>query len=106
MDENNKIDYRDLTVADLLTKKHDRITYEYDYGDRWEHDIFLEDITTVNPQIKYPVCIEGKMSCPPEDCGGINGYHDILFILKILNTNIMKIIKIGLMRDSIRSISI
>jgi hypothetical protein len=82
LDENNKIDYRDLTVADLLTKKHDRITYEYDYGDRWEHDIFLEDITTVNPQIKYPVCIEGKMSCPPEDCGGINGYHDILFILK------------------------
>lgn len=82
LDENNKIDYRDLTVADLLTKKHDRITYEYDYGDRWEHDIFLEDITAVNPQIKYPVCIEGKMSCPPEDCGGINGYHDILFILK------------------------
>jgi len=33
------------------------------------------------PNTKYPVCIEGKMNCPPEDCGGVWGYSDLLEIL-------------------------
>ena len=81
-DNKKKKDYKDLVVSDLLTKKHDRITYEYDSEDRWEHDIFLEEIVPSDSQTKYPLCIEGKMSCPPEDCGGIQGYHDILVIIK------------------------
>ena len=28
--------------------------------------------------VKYPVCIKGARSCPPEDCGGPNGYEDFL----------------------------
>ena len=26
----------------------------------------------------YPVCVKGKMACPPEDCGGIWGYYQML----------------------------
>lgn len=80
--EKKKKDYKDLIVSDLLTKKHEKVTYEYDYGDRWEHDIFLEEIIAADPNIKYPFCVEGKMSCPPEDCGGIHGYQDILKIMR------------------------
>lgn len=81
-DEKKKKDYKDLTVSDLLTKKHDKVTYEYDYGDIWEHDIFLEEILNADPHTKYPLCVDGKMSCPPEDCGGIQAYHNILVILR------------------------
>ena len=81
-DERNKIDYKGLKVSDLLTKKHDKITYQYDFGDRWEHDIFLEELVEVDPKIIYPFCVDGKMSCPPEDCGGIHGYNEIMAILK------------------------
>ena len=26
----------------------------------------------------YPVCITGKKSCPPEDCGGVGRYYEML----------------------------
>jgi hypothetical protein len=31
---------------------------------------------------KDVTCLKGKNSCPPEDCGGIWGYYDMLEILK------------------------
>ena len=30
----------------------------------------------------YPVCIKGKRACPPEDCGGLWGYYNLLEILE------------------------
>ncbi len=30
------------------------------------------------PGVRYPVCITGKRACPPEDCGGVWGYADLL----------------------------
>ncbi|NLF42957.1 MAG: plasmid pRiA4b ORF-3 family protein, partial [Bacteroidales bacterium] len=58
------------------------ILYEYDFGDGWEHDIILEKILPVDNNIKYPVCLTGKMNCPPEDCGGAYGYANLREILK------------------------
>ena len=48
----------------------ERILYEYDFGDRWQHQIRLERILPFEPDRTYPVCIGGKRSVPPEDCGG------------------------------------
>lgn len=81
-DKMRDIDYKQIKISELLLKKHDKIVYEYDFGDAWEHDIILEEINFPEPDIKYPVCIDGHLSCPPEDCGGIEGYHNILEILK------------------------
>ena len=30
---------------------------------------------------KYPWCLAGERACPPEDCGGVNGYQDFLEIM-------------------------
>ena len=30
---------------------------------------------------KYPQCIGGKRTCPPEDCGGVCGYENLLEII-------------------------
>lgn len=42
----------------------------------------IENILPISNNYFYPLCVDGKLSCPPEDCGGIGGYYDILNILK------------------------
>jgi preprotein translocase subunit Sss1 len=81
-DDMNNVDYKKMKISDLLIKEKDKIDYEYDFGDGWMHDITLEKILAPDDKIKYPVCLAGKMNCPPEDCGGVWGYSAILKILK------------------------
>jgi len=83
-DESDTVDYKKkkLCISSFLKKEKDRILYEYDFGDGWEHDIILEKILPVDNNIKYPVCLTGKMNCPPEDCGGAYRYNNIRELLK------------------------
>lgn len=71
------------TVSDLLTEKGKRAVFEYDFGDSWEHDAWYkgerEYALNEEPVISY---VNGKGACPPEDCGGIWGYKDLLEIKK------------------------
>ncbi len=75
-------DYTEIPLSSFLKKAKDTFKYEYDFGDGWAHDIVLEKILPLTDDFKHPVCIEGKMSCPPEDCGGLRGYYGMLDILK------------------------
>lgn len=59
-----------------------KATYEYDFGDSWEHEITLEKVLPLEPGVKYPNCLAGERSCPPEDCGGIWGYDELLEIMR------------------------
>jgi hypothetical protein len=52
--------------------------YEYDFGDSWKHTLLVEKIIDSEPEKQYPVCIEGKRACPPEDVGGVWGYEMFL----------------------------
>ena len=81
-DEMDNVDYKKMKISDLLTKEKERISYEYDFGDGWQHEVILEKILPVDDTIKYPICLTGKMNCPPEDCGGVWGYENMLEILK------------------------
>jgi hypothetical protein len=58
-----------LTAFQFRVGEH--FLYEYDFHDCWEHHIRLERILPIDPKRIYPVCIGGKRSAPPEDCGGV-----------------------------------
>jgi hypothetical protein len=58
-----------------------RFAYTYDFGDNWEHAITIEKSAPAVEAKAYPVCIAGKRNCPPEDCGGVWGYQELLAIL-------------------------
>lgn len=72
----------ELPIADYFMEPGDRADYEYDFGDSWNHEVFLEGIILREPKTKYPKCTGGKRACPPEDCGGIGGYEMLLKILR------------------------
>ena len=73
---------RRTRVRDLLESPRDRLIYEYDFGDGWEHDVTLEQITEPRPGVRYPRVIAGKRACPPEDVGGSPGYAEFLAALR------------------------
>ena len=81
-DDGDNVDYKKMKISDLLKNEKEKILYEYDFGDGWEHDIILEKILPCDDKIIYPICLDGKMNCPPEDCGGVWGYSDMLEILR------------------------
>jgi hypothetical protein len=67
-----------VRLNEVFAKVGGKIAYEYDFGDGWEHEIALESILSDASQPTAAVCLEGQRACPPEDCGGIYGYADIL----------------------------
>lgn len=57
------------------------ITYLYDFGDDWTMDIYVEDVLPGQPEAARAVCLGGERNGPPEDVGGIHGFHNMLKLL-------------------------
>ena len=76
--EDETISENGIRIGSLLKKEKQRITYEYDFGDGWEHRILLEKILPFKSGETVPKCIGGRRGCPPEDVGGIWGYKEFL----------------------------
>ncbi|MCK9421831.1 MAG: plasmid pRiA4b ORF-3 family protein [Bacteroidales bacterium] len=69
-----------ITIRKVLNIDNPTLSYTYDIGDNWVHTIALEQVL---PEMKTQrKCIGGERRCPPEDCGGIPGYQNILKTLK------------------------
>ena len=62
----------------VLGKVGRKALYSYDFGDSWEHAIVVEKVLPPEPGVAYPICVGGKLQGPPEDCGGIPGYYNLL----------------------------
>lgn len=71
-------DERRVLLRQVLRKPKDRMIYEYDFGDGWEHDIVLEAFGEATDEQAPPRVLAGKGACPPEDVGGIRGYYHLL----------------------------
>ncbi|NTW88313.1 MAG: plasmid pRiA4b ORF-3 family protein [Desulfobulbaceae bacterium] len=73
------LDERRHKLCDLESAIAKGFTYEYDFGDGWEHQIKVEKIVPPeeNPP-RHPLLLGGKRACPPEDVGGPYGYQEFL----------------------------
>jgi hypothetical protein len=86
-DEDNmpewQLDPRQVTLDEILTKPKDKVTYVYDFGDYWEHDIVMEKVIPLAAGHPTPAvrCLAGKRAAPPEDIGGFPSYEALLDVL-------------------------
>ena len=71
------------TLMQAVPEEGAQFGYEYDFGDSWEHGITVEKILPSDAKAAtVALCLDGARACPPEDCGGIWGYADLLKVLK------------------------
>jgi hypothetical protein len=52
--------------------------YTYDFGDSWDHEIVVEKCLASESGRTYPACLAGERHGPPEDCGGLPGFYNLL----------------------------
>ena len=80
---NNVKLYSDYTLSDLLKTEKDKMTFEYDFGDSWQHEISVVGIRPYKKGEKHRITfVDGRGACPPEDCGGVPGYERLLEVAK------------------------
>lgn len=78
-DEDEKgIPEEQVRLDEVLVEPGDTLLYIYDYGDDWDHRIRLEKITDRLTDAPPATCVDGRHAGPPEDCGGIYGYQEML----------------------------
>lgn len=66
-----------IKIKDVLQRKRSKIEYVYDFGKNWEHTISVENIFK-DEDIIQPICLDGAMNCPPEDCSGVWRYTELI----------------------------
>jgi len=69
---------RTIKLNGVLRNPGAKMIYTYDFGDNWEHAVALEKRLPLLLDINHPICIDGKLACPPDDCGGIPGFYNLL----------------------------
>lgn len=76
------VDESRITAKELLREIGDALTYTSDFGDNWIHRIELVSIRNgQGPKSQETSCFGGRGASPPEDCGGVTGYHHLLMAL-------------------------
>lgn len=71
-------DEHEHKLEEFLGKPGDTLKYTYDFGDGWEHEIELKFVTEYAKRPMRAEMIDGAGKCPPEDCGGVPGYWEML----------------------------
>jgi hypothetical protein len=65
----------DVRLDEVLVEPGEKLLYNYDFGDDWEHVIKLEAVEPRNDDAPRALCTGGKRPAPAEDCGGVHGYE-------------------------------
>jgi Plasmid pRiA4b ORF-3-like protein len=71
-------------LGELIQTVGERFLYEYDFGDGWQHELVLEEVLFGEESFQQ-ICVAGGRCCPPEDCGGPQGFAELLNALQHAN---------------------
>jgi hypothetical protein len=71
----------DIVRLNEVAKPKAKFVYQYDFGDDWSHEIRIEREVESDAGKRKARCVAGENACPPEDCGGVYGYENMLAIL-------------------------
>ena len=63
-------DLNEIQLKSFQFRLKEKFMYEYNFFHHWEIEIRIEKILPEDAKNTYPICIEGRRSGPPEDCGG------------------------------------
>ena len=74
-------DVKTVLLEDVFPKTGATAIYLYDFGDGWKHQLELIEISNAPQNELLPSFVSGQNDCPPEDCGGVYRYREILQIL-------------------------
>ncbi len=67
-----------VCLQEILEPTKTMIDYIYDFGDSWEHRLTVTGVRPGDPKVSYPHYVGGERNAPPEDCGGIPGFYEML----------------------------
>ena len=67
-----------VTLEQVAPTADSKLRYTYDFGDNWDHDLLVEKVFDRDQTATYPRCTGGRRAGPPEDCGGIWGYAELV----------------------------
>ena len=82
-------DDRDVSLADLDLGHRNLFMYDYHFGEGgWQVEIKVEKALVVEKGTVYPNCVAGERAGPPEDCGGVEAFHDMLACIKEPGTDL------------------
>lgn len=73
----NEIEESEVKLSEFFKKEGDKMIYNYDFGDDWDHEVKLEKILDRESKKNYPYLVTGKRIAPIEDCGGIWSWENI-----------------------------
>jgi hypothetical protein len=62
-------DEYETTLAAAFARASKPITYTYDFGDDWQHEITREKVVEPAPTATHPTCVDGRGDAPVEDSG-------------------------------------
>ena len=52
-----------VLLAQMIKRKGQTFSYEYDFGDGWQHEIKVEKLIPYDPAMRLPVCLAGARAC-------------------------------------------
>ena len=64
----------DVRLDEVLADTGDKLFYDYDFGDDWQHTIKLEAVLPRRDSGPRAVCVAGRRDSPAENCGGVYAY--------------------------------
>jgi hypothetical protein len=80
----------ELILEEYFNDIDDKCLYIYDFGDYWQHQIRIKDITRIQGTFRRKLT-GGQRTFPLEDCGSTIGYQKCLEALRITDKKLSEL---------------